>query len=215
MKKFAGKILIIILSLALLGFVSSFLAYEASAQELDFNCVREKLLAGEDVSECKGGTGTGTGSGIDTNFFGIELTPDQEGVARVVRSGITVAFGLLVVLSVFYGIWGIYVRSTASDNEEKMKESVKIFKNAVLGLVITVVGFIVVEILSLLLGLGNIWELTFQADFKTTHCDPNTTLTCAVDERRGGACTVESKECCLYRYENGNWVKDETACTTF
>ncbi|MBN1916244.1 hypothetical protein JW796_04685 [Candidatus Dojkabacteria bacterium] len=187
MKKYAEKILVICICLILAGFVFHFPANEVFAQELDFNCVREKLLAGEDVSECsKGAEGTGEGFGIETNFFGIKFSPGQEGIARVVRSGITVAFGLLVVLSVFYGIYGIFVRSTAGDSEENMKKSVAIFKNAMLGLIIAIIGFIVVHILSLLLGLGNVWDITFETDFKAAHWDSNTSLSCGVEKKEEG-----------------------------
>ncbi len=215
MMKTFKKTIFLIIPLILL--FSGIFFIPVKAQDIDLDCVREKLFTGGDVKDCEGGAPGGTAGDIETNFFGITFTPTQAGIALLSRTIIGAVFGLMIVLAVLYGFYGIYVRSTAGDNEDKMKESVTIFKNAVLGAVSSIGVLVIMQIISVLLGLGNIWEFNFSLS-KARDCDP-TALACNVYETGGGTCGEaigkgEHGECCVYNYVDEEWVKNPASCTS-
>ncbi|HEC65756.1 MAG TPA: hypothetical protein ENI23_10700 [bacterium] len=155
MRKLFVPIIIFFVLISSLFLISSFST--SRAEEFDAACERYKALNNEKTCP------TNFDPDIKTNIFGIEFTSTQADLARYVRSGLTIALGLLVTGAVFYGFYGMYVRTTAGDNEEKLKQSVSIFKNAILGIVIAFGGIFLIQIISSLLGLGNIWEIALKS----------------------------------------------------
>ena len=205
----------VFITILILSFSVFVIPVNAESDGIDLDCVREKLLNGEDTSQCEGVGGGGTSQDIDTNFFGITFTPDQAGAAKIVRTFMTIALGALVLGTIFYGIYGIYVRSTAGADENKIKESVAIFKNAMLAILITVGALVLVQILSIFLGLGNVWEFTFSNEAgqeapagKFDGCPAATEgAQCLVNDG-----TEDAVRMCRYQFVSGRWVKTSAAC---
>ncbi len=179
---------IFIISLLLL---SPFIISPVTAKALDQDCVRRAILAGKDpATECPTVSATPT-----TTIFVTDCSTGSapECAAMLVRMAISVGIGVLFLVAVGYGIYGMIIRTTAGDNEEKLKESVKIFKNALLGIVITAVGLVIVQMISVLLGLGNIWEFNFSTP----------SVTCSQPQPPA----VETPNCTRpYTCSNGRWV---------
>jgi hypothetical protein len=177
--------------------------------QLDLECQRQKSLDPSYVCD-------DSQEPIKTNFFGLEISTEQLGIAKYVRDGITIAMGGLVIGAVFYGMYGIYVRSTAGDNEENLKKSISIFKNAVLAIIITIIAVVVVQVLSVILGLGNIWDVGLIGKQTVTNgvpfndCDESLSSTCrSINEQSDG-----SRLICDWEFVNGKWENVAGSCVT-
>src|SRR5690348_8876864 len=97
-----------------------------NAKALDQECVRKAVIAGKDpTTECPDVSTTPTTSIFTTDCKASAAT---DCAALLARMAISAAIGVLFLVAIGYGIYGMIVRTTAGDNEEKLKESVKIFK---------------------------------------------------------------------------------------
>jgi len=89
------------------------------------------------------------------NFSGINLGPPETLVPTVSRILLTVAFAVIALATLFMAIYGLIVRTTASESPEKIELSAKIFKNALIGLAISTVGILIVQVIATLFGISN------------------------------------------------------------
>jgi len=217
MKKF------FIILLLILGF--SFLitfSQKVRAEELDLNCVRQAILSGEDPTKVCVGADTciipEETRSINLGF--IKATILKVGVTSLVVMAVSVALGALVLICIAYGVYGMFVRSTAGDNEEKLKLSSAIFKNAIIGLVITFLSLLAVNIISIMMGLGNIWESKLDTIISNQVV---TNIDCCQSSK--GKCTLKSivvlpgntkREVtyCPYYYDEskGRWIVEQEGC---
>lgn len=88
------------------------------------------------------------------NFSGIDFGPPQMAIPRITRLLLSAVMGVIAVVTVLMAVYGMIVRTTAADNADKVELSVKIFKNALIGVVISVFGIIIIQLLAMLLGLA-------------------------------------------------------------
>lgn len=105
------------------------------------------------------------------NIFGLELCPDPETIDRpvddpyctviLVRLGFYAIISLIIFATVVMGLWGVWERSTAADNPEKIEKSVKIFRNAIVGVILSLSFIGIIQLVSLLLGLtGSLFDIS-------------------------------------------------------
>lgn len=105
------------------------------------------------------------------NIFGLELCTDPEVIGRpvddpyctvvLVRMAFYAMFSLIIFATVIMALWGVWERSTAADSPEKIEKSVKIFRNAVVGVLISLAFLGIIQLVSVLLGLtGSIFDIT-------------------------------------------------------
>jgi hypothetical protein len=87
------------------------------------------------------------------NIFGIDFGPTEQAVPSVLRLVVLLMMGIIALLSIVYGLYSGFVRSTALDSAEKVEQSYKIAKNTILGVVIAFAGVIIVQIVALLTGV--------------------------------------------------------------
>jgi hypothetical protein len=85
-------------------------------------------------------------------FAGVVIPADKvvQYFSRVLLMG---AYSLAALLSIVYGVYGVYKRSFSEGNAEKVEESMKIFKNAIIGIIIVFMSVVVVQIGSTFLGV--------------------------------------------------------------
>lgn len=96
------------------------------------------------------------------NFIGINWGPINKAVPRFVRLILFTFFSFESLMAIGYGIYGMWVRTTAQDSPEKVEESTKIYKNAIIGVAIGLGGVIFIQIAALIAGLeGNVFSFNF------------------------------------------------------
>lgn len=83
-----------------------------------------------------------------TNFDG-----SIDDVSELVRLAFTIFFIIIAIVALFLGIYGMYVYTTAGEDAEKVQKAQKIFKNAIMGIAIAVLGILIVNVIFIFLGL--------------------------------------------------------------
>lgn len=143
------------------------------------------------------------------NIFGVDFGPPTTAIPRIIRTFLTGIFALISLIAIIMGLYGMYLRSTAADNPEKVELAMKVFKNAILGIIISFFGVVILQGVALLLGLtGNLLEfnllpdengafMQLTAQMLNDPCSPDGTIASFIDEN--GA----------YRYEcrAGRWIR--------
>lgn len=103
------------------------------------------------------------------NIFGVELCPDPDTrpdddpycLVNLIRLGFYAVISLFVFILVLMGLWVAWVRSTAADSPEKVEKAATIARNAITGALITFLFVVIVQVVSLLVGLtGNIFDIS-------------------------------------------------------
>ncbi|MCA9383291.1 hypothetical protein KC909_02915 [Candidatus Dojkabacteria bacterium] len=143
-----------------------------------------------------------------TNVFGFDLGPADKAFPRLVRLVMFAMLSFVGLASMGYGFYGAYVRSTALDSPDKVELANKIFKNAVLGVLIAFGGVIILQILALVIGIednltsfnvipkrGNFVSIT-REDVENGFC---------LEEQLGYLDTGGGTED-EYRCEDGRWI---------
>ncbi len=94
-------------------------------------------------------------------FFKTNFDGSVDNVSELVRLAFILFFAVIAVAALFLGIYGMYLYSTAREDEEKVKLAQKVFKNAIMGLAIAVLGIVVVQIVAIFLGVDTQDLFTF------------------------------------------------------
>lgn len=92
-----------------------------------------------------------------TNFDG-----SIDDISELTRLLFTVFFMIMAIVAVFLGLYGMYVYSSAGEDAERVELAKKIFKNAILGILIAVCGILIVNIIFIFLGLDTEDVFTFK-----------------------------------------------------
>ncbi len=103
------------------------------------------------------------------NIFSVELCPDPDlrpaddpyCTIVIVRLAFYAVISILIFILVLMAMWVVWERSTAADSPEKVEKAVTIAKNAITGVLITLLFVVIVQVASLLLGLtGSLFDIT-------------------------------------------------------
>jgi len=146
------------------------------------------------------------------NFFGVDFGTPVEAIPRLVRILLTAVFAVIGLVAILLGVYAMYVRSTAGDNAEKAELSIKIVRNAIVGLIISFMGVAIVQLVALLLGLtANLFEFNLIPN-PLEKSRPLTTQqaleACEPEGLRGY--TIDDRDAILYTCTNGRWVRSGT-----
>ncbi len=96
------------------------------------------------------------------NIFGVNFGPPAQAIPRIVRMLLTAIFSIVSLVAILIGVYAMYLRSTAGDNAEKAEETIKVIRNAIIGVVICFLGVVIVQIVALLLGIsGGLFDFNF------------------------------------------------------
>lgn len=143
------------------------------------------------------------------NIFGANFGPPEYALPLIIRLILFGVFSVMGLLSIGYGFYGMYVRSTAQDSAEKVELSNKIYKNAILGVIISFSAVIIMQIIALLLGVsGSLFTFNLVPKQGT-----NVTLT---EDDLSGYCLdgqigiIEGNAAAGYVCENGAWTTVNT-----
>jgi energy-coupling factor transporter transmembrane protein EcfT len=79
--------------------------------------------------------------------------PQEDAALIYLRAGLFAAFSIASLLVVLYGLYGWYVRSMSGGNPDKVSESMSIYKNAIIGVVIIFSSLIIIQIVYVLIGI--------------------------------------------------------------
>ena len=94
------------------------------------------------------------------NIFGIDI-PYDKAIWVLSRAGLLLIFAVISLISIGLVIQAMYLRTTSQGEPEKIEESTKIFRNAVLGLVISFGAILLTQVFALFLGISDsIFDLT-------------------------------------------------------
>ncbi|HLD03841.1 MAG TPA: hypothetical protein VJC17_03660 [Candidatus Dojkabacteria bacterium] len=94
------------------------------------------------------------------NIFGIDI-PYDKAIWVLSRAGLLLVFAVISLISIGLVIQAMYLRSTSQGEPEKIEESAKIFRNAVIGLVITFGAVLITQVFALFVGISDsIFDLT-------------------------------------------------------
>lgn len=107
----------------------------------------------DDPTACKTVEQTTDQIADNINFSGIDFGPPERAIPSLIRMLLTAVMGLISVAAIIMGIYGMIVRTTAAESPEKIEESAKIFRNAIIGVVISSMGILMIQIIVLLLGI--------------------------------------------------------------
>jgi len=102
-------------------------------------------------SFCKYGT---TGEKKPDSISSIEffIPPEDAGLIYL-RAGLYAVFGIAGLLVILYGLYGWYVRSMSGGEPDKVKQSMSIYKNAILGIIIIFSSILVIQLVYVFLGI--------------------------------------------------------------
>jgi hypothetical protein len=96
------------------------------------------------------------------NIFGVDFGPTPQAIPRIIRLALTAVFSIIGLIAILLGVYAMYLRSTAGDNAEKVELTAKVIRNAIIGIVISFLGVVIVQIVALLLGLtGGLFNFNF------------------------------------------------------
>jgi hypothetical protein len=146
---------------------------------IDFACQREKLLtptASCGIYICVGDREFGTPSeALDLNFFGVRINAKDDNLLQtMIFVGFNVFLGAVVMVVALYGVRGAFLRARAESDEDLMKAN-KVMTNAVFGIGIIAVSFILAQLIASFLGLGSINEIVSFDEFNLqTDTSPTT-----------------------------------------
>lgn len=94
-------------------------------------------------------------------FFRTNFDGSIDDVSELIRLAFILVFTIIAVVAFFLGIYGMYLYSTALDDDEKIQTAQKIFKNALIGIAIALMGIVLVQVVSLFLGVDTEDLFTF------------------------------------------------------
>ncbi|MFQ5493454.1 MAG: hypothetical protein ACE5DX_04815 [Candidatus Dojkabacteria bacterium] len=99
------------------------------------------------------------------NLFGADFGPPSEAFQRIVRLALMAVFSLIGLVAILYGLYGMLLRTTAAENPEKVELSAKVFKNALIGVLISFVSVVIIQLAAMALGIeDNLFELNIIPD---------------------------------------------------
>ncbi|MEI7578957.1 MAG: hypothetical protein WCJ58_02830 [bacterium] len=87
------------------------------------------------------------------NVLGVDFGPTEQAVPRMIRMTLLMVFSFIGLMSIIYGLIGLYKMSTAAESPEKFEEGGKIFKNAVLGTGLAFGSVFIAQIAALVSGM--------------------------------------------------------------
>jgi len=107
-------------------------------------------------------------------LFGFNFGPPELAIPALVRVALTIAFSAIALGSITYGVYGMIVRTTAADNAERVELSTKIFRNAIIGVLIAFGSGIIIQLAAVGLGLeDNLFEFNLIPSSRFTAITPN------------------------------------------
>ena len=77
----------------------------------------------------------------------------EDTVLIYIRGGIYLIMGGSSLAVILYGLYGWYLRAMSEGNPEKVAESVKVYKNAIIGIIIIFSALVITQLLFLFLGI--------------------------------------------------------------
>jgi hypothetical protein len=115
------------------------------------------------------------------------IPPAPEDATMIyIRAAIYALIGATSLLVILYGLYGWYKYAMSEGNPDKVGESRKIFKNAIIGTIIIVMSFSAVQLIFTLLGVtDSVFEFTFipKAGFKVTVKDSDVGRFCYPEQK--------------------------------
>lgn len=111
-------------------------------------------------------TGAFCAYGHDDTLLTLKIqssTADVENSALVwVRAGIYAVMGVSALLLVLYGLYGWYLRAMSEGQEEKIRESLKIYKNAIIGGLMVFAAVAITQLVFYIIGVtDSVFEFNF------------------------------------------------------
>jgi len=142
---------------------------EASIESAASTCYANGNFWNDNYCQCVLTTGTPVvtpgGSIVDDvseSFFHVNFDGSVESLSELIRLGFIVFFVVIAVAALFLGLYGMYLYTSAGEDDEKVQKAQKVFKNAFIGLAIAVFGVIIVQIVAIIVGVGEgIFDYTF------------------------------------------------------
>jgi|GEM_PF-7069565 len=91
----------------------------------------------------------------DRSFFSVNFDGRIEDIPEMIRFGILAVFGVIGTTAMFIGLYGMYVYSTASgDNDEQIQKGQQILKNGLVGLAIAILGIALIQFIAFMFGVS-------------------------------------------------------------
>lgn len=140
------------------------------------------------------------------NFFGIYFGAPDQALGRLLRVFFMGVFAMLAMFSILYGIYGLWVRSTAGDSSDKVEEGDKIFKSAFWGIVVSFSAVLIMQIAAVILGIeGNIFKINLipKQGFGLVEITTDDLDGACLPEQTGDLDKDGSAD---YKCEEGKWV---------
>ena len=120
------------------------------------------------------------------NVFGIDI-PYDKAVLVLGRAGLMLVFILIGLASIGLGFYAMYLRSSSQGEPEKIEESTKVFKNTIIGLIISFTAVLLIQVVALSVGISDsIFDLTFIPKLGTV-------VKITPDDLQFGTCRPEQK----------------------
>ncbi len=95
-------------------------------------------------------------------FFSTNFDGSVDDLSELIRLLLIAFFMVIAIVALFLGIYGMYVYSTAGEDDEKVQKAQKIFKNAIIGLAIAVFGVVIVQVIAIVFGVSDgLFDLSF------------------------------------------------------
>lgn len=149
------------------------IAIDANNQPIcNTSCVRGIIYDGPDYTTPNGhycvygSTSTGAvdtgGSLIVLSTLGALKPSQQNTVLIYVRGAIYLVLGAGSLAVILYGLYGWYLRAMSEGNPDKIAESVKVYKNAVIGIIIIIAAIIIAQLTFVFMGVT---DSPFEFDF--------------------------------------------------
>ncbi len=98
---------------------------------------------------------------FDRVFFKTNFDGSVDNVSELIRMAFIIIFMIIAIVAFFLGIYGMYLYSTAFDDDEKVSKAQKIFKDALIGLFIAIAGIVLVQVVAIFLGVDSADLFTF------------------------------------------------------
>lgn len=103
-------------------------------------------------------SGNSTSSNLFTDisnnlFFKTNFDGSISDLSELSRLIFIVFFMIIAIVAVFIGVYGMYLYSNAGENDEQLQLAQKVFRNALMGLAISILGVLVVSLLFIFLGV--------------------------------------------------------------
>lgn len=142
-------------------------AYEGGVPFCNDRC-RYNIIY-NDVGGRRPGTFCVYGSETDPLFLNDEVNlslpieiPAEDAILIWIRSGIYAVMGVTSLALILYGLYGWYLRAMSEGEEEKIRLSVNIYKNAIIGGIIVFLAALVTQLVFMFLGVTeSILEFNF------------------------------------------------------